>query len=664
MRTKLWSAAVMGLILAGGCDDGSSEGNLGVAMFSVSPSSVPPGGSALVAWRVTAADRVRLEACTGFDPAAPGCASGAVREVPIPNPTAASGSVLTTVSLPTRFGVTALTDDGRTASSEWIAVAIDAPPPGGPQVIDFRASPRVIFPGDTAVTVTTQVRNAGGEQLLVCDATGSPDFPSDWDTIKTYEPDGAGMVQQVWELTRTEIPTQSRLYGLKTAGGLVLGYAQLVVRSGTESVPYILEFSMDPVVVDEGDDVTITWNVMDATTIGISPTVAGFTGASSAGTYVFAPAFLGTGATVTSETIYTMTASNGEYSDYARVMISVNARPVVDSFTAFPTTVASGGAVTLAWETSRASEVVITAEPPDAGLPATFALDDTTGITVHPTATTTYTLTATGATATPTTATATATVGSGASVDSFAAAPAVVAVGGTAVTLTWTTTNADTVAIAAVPADATLPATFTLDGTATAHPAAGGTTTYTITASGPVGPDAIANDTVLAIAPGDLVITEIMFDPAGIADNMGEWFEVYNTTTHAIPLGGFSLRDGTATHAVAGTPSLPAGDWFVFGINSTIATNGGAAVDYQYSTLAWANTGTLAPTVAFDGVTIDTTSLTIPGAWAQGDAIVLNPSFTTAAGNDVAANWCIARAADAFGSDGNHGTPGAVNACP
>ena len=69
-------------------------------------------------------------------------------------------------------------------------------------------------------------------------------------------------------------------------------------------------------------------------------------------------------------------------------------------------------------------------------------------------------------------------------------------------------------------------------------------------------------------------------------------------------------------------------------------------------------------TVAFDGVTIDTTSLTIPGAWAQGDAIVLNPSFTTAAGNDVAANWCIARAADAFGSDGNHGTPGAVNACP
>ena len=259
MRTKLWSAAVMGLILAGGCDDGSSEGNLGVAMFSVSPSSVPLGGSVLVAWRVTAADRVRVEACTGFDPAAPvdpgdrigWCAGGAVEEVQLLNPTAASGSVLTTLFLPTRFGITALTDDGRTALSDWIAVAINEPTPGGPQVIDFRASPRVIFPGDTDVTVTTQVRNAGGEQLLVCDATGSPDFPSDWDTIKTYEPDGAGMVQQVWDLTSTEIPTQSRLYGLKTAGGLVLGYAQLVVRSGTESVPYILEFSMDPVVVDE-----------------------------------------------------------------------------------------------------------------------------------------------------------------------------------------------------------------------------------------------------------------------------------------------------------------------------------------------------------------------------------------------------------------------------
>ena len=126
------------------------------------------------------------------------------------------------------------------------------------------------------------------------------------------------------------------------------------------------------------------------------------------------------------------------------------------------------------------------------------------------------------------------TVGSGASVDSFAATPAVVAVGGTAVTLTWTTSNADNVTIAAVPADATLPATFTLDGTATAHPAAGGTTTYTITASGPVGPDATANDTVLAIAPGDLVITEIMFDPAGVADNMGGGSRS-TTPDHTIP---------------------------------------------------------------------------------------------------------------------------------
>jgi hypothetical protein len=307
---------------------------------------------------------------------------------------------------------------------------------------------------------------------------------------------------------------------------------------------------------------------------------------------------------------------------------------------------------------------VITAEPPDASLPTAFALDETTGITVHPTATTTYTLTATGATATPTTATADVTIGSGASVDSFAAAPGVVAVGGTPVTLTWTTSNADTVTITAVPPDASLPATFALDGTATAHPAVGGTTTYSITASGPIGPDATANDTVTAIAPGDLVITEILFDPAGVADDMGEWFEVYNTTTRTIPLGGFSLGDGAATHIVTGTPSLAAGDWFVFGINSSLATNGGAAVDYQYATLAWADAGVLTPTVAFDGVTIDTTSLTITGAWTQGNAIVLNPAFTTAAGNDVAANWCAARAADAYGTDGNHGTPGALNACP
>ncbi|MBI5488909.1 MAG: lamin tail domain-containing protein [Deltaproteobacteria bacterium] len=673
MRTKLCGTAVAVLVLAAGCGDDSSGDNLGVAMFNVAPGSVPVGGDVLLTWRVTAAHRIRLEACSGFGPTAATdprdrfgwCVGGAVVELPAEDPFASQGSLLTTVLHPTRFALTALAGDGSTVESEWREVAVNAPPAGGPRVIDFRPDPRLIFPGDHDVSVFTHVVNAGGEQLLLCDATAHPDDPGRWTETKRYEPDPDGVVNQVWELSAAEIPTQSRLYGLQTASGIVLAYAQLVVRTGTEAVPNVVEFSIEPLNLDEGDSATLTWTVIDATPpITVSPPITGFTGATSAGSLIFAPPFLGSAEVLSADTIYTMTATNGVYSDVARVIITVNARPVVDSFTALPTTVASGGTSTLTWETSKASSVVITAVPPDTSLPATFALDDVTGIAVHPTETTTYTLTAAGATATPTTATATVTVGSGASVDSFTANPGMVAVGGTPVTLTWTTTNADAVTIAAVPADATLPTTFAVDGTATAHPAAGGTTTYTITATGPVGSPASVDDSVTVVAPGDLVLTEIMFDPAGVADNMGEWFEIRNVTTWPVPLAGFALGDGTATHAVTGTPTLAAGDWFVFGINSTIATNGGAAVDYQYSTLSWPNTATLAPNIAFDGVTIDATSLTIPGAWVAGDAIVLNPAFTTAAGNDTQANWCAARAADVYGTDGNHGTPGAINACP
>jgi hypothetical protein len=230
------------------------------------------------------------------------------------------------------------------------------------------------------------------------------------------------------------------------------------------------------------------------------------------------------------------------------------------------------------------------------------------------------------------------------------------------VTLTWATTNATTVSIVGVPPDATLPGPFAVDGTATAHPAAG-STTYTLTATGAMGGPATATASVTVVAVGDLVVTEIMFDPAGVVDNLGEWFEVRNIAAYAIPLAGLVLSDGTGTHTVSGTGSIAAGDWFVFGINSNTASNGGATVDYQYTTLTLPNTGALGTRVSVDGVLIDGVAYTVPGGWTEGNSMTLNPAFLTAVGNDTAANWCPARAADTYGTSGNHGTPGATNAC-
>jgi len=294
-------------------------------------------------------------------------------------------------------------------------------------------------------------------------------------------------------------------------------------------------------------------------------------------------------------------------------------------------------------------------------LPSTFALDGTA--TVTPTVTTSYTLTARGSIATPTTATVTVVVSAApvVAIDSFTASPERIAEGGTSVTLTWATTNATGVSITAVPPDPTLPGSFAVDGTATVDPVR--TTVYTLTASGPGGPIS-RTATVEVVEVGDLVISEVMFDPAGVADAAGEWFEVTNVGGAAIDLAGFVLRSGSASYAVpASAPDAVAvGDWFVFGINASTAANGGVTVDYQYDTLSLPNAGALTLSVEFDGVVIDAVRYTI-GAWTEGNSLSLNPAHIDAADNDVAGNWCPARAADTYGTAGNHGTPGAANAC-
>ena len=96
--------------------------------------------------------------------------------------------------------------------------------------------------------------------------------------------------------------------------------------------------------------------------------------------------------------------------------------------------------------------------------------------TVSPVTTTTYVLTATGPGGSVT-ASVTITVNPVPAVDSFTAAPATITAGQSA-TLSWTTTNADSVSI---DGGASLPA----DGSSTVSPVT--TTTYVLTATGPGG---------------------------------------------------------------------------------------------------------------------------------------------------------------------------------
>ncbi|KAA3606164.1 MAG: lamin tail domain-containing protein [Calditrichaeota bacterium] len=161
--------------------------------------------------------------------------------------------------------------------------------------------------------------------------------------------------------------------------------------------------------------------------------------------------------------------------------------------------------------------------------------------------------------------------------------------------------------------------------------------------------------------PGDVIVTEIMQNPSAVSDNNGEYFEVYNTTTSAINIDGWVMRDnGSNTHTIdnGGSLMVPANGYLVLGLNSNTATNGGVSVDYQYSSWSLAN--------GDDEVILEEGGIIIDEVYYDG-----GPNFPDPTGismelldinsdNNVGANWAEALSAWT-GSAGDFGSPGTVN---
>ncbi len=166
--------------------------------------------------------------------------------------------------------------------------------------------------------------------------------------------------------------------------------------------------------------------------------------------------------------------------------------------------------------------------------------------------------------------------------------------------------------------------------------------------------------------PGDIIITEIMKNPAIVNDSDGEWFELYNTTTITIDLNGWSIADnGSNNHVINnGGPLLVApGSYLVMGVNDNTLRNGGVFVDYSYgstSVFALANADDEVILRASDGITIDSIAYDDGVTWPDpiGASMAVNSLF---ADNNDGNNWC--ESSTVFG-DGDYGTPGQTNDCP
>ena len=222
--------------------------------------------------------------------------------------------------------------------------------------------------------------------------------------------------------------------------------------------------------------------------------------------------------------------------------------PAIVSFTANPEDIVAGGSSTLRWTTTSAASITINDGSDDIYTTDSSSRVTSGSYTVRPTTTTTYTLTAMGPNASLTD-TETVTVTAMAveaevetpappTIDSFTANPTEITAGNSS-NLTWTTTDATSVAINGVTA------TLDVDGNTDVSPTV--TTIYTLTAIGPGGlVTATATVTVGETEPPDApTIDSFTATPSSIEAGESSLLQWRATGATSVAIGGVPQASST-----------------------------------------------------------------------------------------------------------------------
>ena len=166
-------------------------------------------------------------------------------------------------------------------------------------------------------------------------------------------------------------------------------------------------------------------------------------------------------------------------------------------------------------------------------------------------------------------------------------------------------------------------------------------------------------------ATPEVVITEIMKDPAQVSDAAGEWIELYNPGPLAVDIEGWVLSDlGSDSVALsnggAGMP-VPAGGFAVLSKNGDVATNGGVVVDYVLASTTLSNGDDEVILSLPNGQIVDQVMYD-DASWPDeaGRSISLRPSSFDAVSNDDGAAWCASTTPLVVGGS-DTGTPGSTN---
>ena len=244
---------------------------------------------------------------------------------------------------------------------------VTSPPATSPVVTLFAANPSAITEGQTA--------------KLSWDISGATSVSID---------QGIGDVALYG--TREVSPAANTTYTI-TANNAIGSVTASTTVTVTPTVPPVISgFTASPNSIKAGQSATLQWNITKASSVAIDQ---GIGTVSASGTQTVSP---------TATTIYTLTANNSIGSVTASATITVTgvvaSPPVINYFTASPTTVDAGQPSVLNWNVTGATSVSI---------PGLGTVPLAASPIVLPEATTTYTLTATNS-AGSVTATATVTV--------------------------------------------------------------------------------------------------------------------------------------------------------------------------------------------------------------------------------------------------------------
>ncbi len=170
--------------------------------------------------------------------------------------------------------------------------------------------------------------------------------------------------------------------------------------------------------------------------------------------------------------------------------------------------------------------------------------------------------------------------------------------------------------------------------------------------------------TVLPATVGDLVITEIMYNPPESGDDSLEYVELYNNSADIVNLMGYSFSDGieyTFTNV-----DIAANEYLIVAKNSNAMQNTVGVTALEWTSGSLSNGGELIKIISATGVTVDSVHYSDMAPWPE-DGDGAGPSITICdpeAENSVGENWhaSVNYLADNSNGDAIFGSPGTAPA--